>query len=353
MNNRLVGIDILRGISICLMIFINLFDETALPRLLYSAKGQNIDFWVTACVPNIFVFLMGFFFIIANKFRVVGLFKKGIYILFLGYLLNIVRYPVIMYLADMYTSVGEAYAANSYYVHMVDIYIFVGYACLLIIPFSFLPQYYPLYFCLAAWVMYVSDSIVTLKSFIRLLPEDLWEYSNHLFLPAGQNVYFPMFPWLSYLFLGIACGIMYKSFTRHRFYKTVSFMGLLLTFIGYNIFFREYANSSFQMRADFYQHDYTVGILLMGICLLAIPITEAMSVIIPEFIKKILLFTSKNIITLYVISWLITMWGVFSLEWQSSLSLVEVLEKSVYIYIAGLLVAFLKNKITILISDKQ
>ena len=167
MNNRLVGMDILRGISIYLII--NLFDETAIQSLLYSAKGQNIDFWVTACVPNIFVFLMGFFFIIANKFRAVELLKKGVYILLLGYLLNIIRYPVIMYLADRYSSFSEAYVANSYYVHMVDIYIFVGYACLLIVPFSFLPNYYPIYLCLSAWVMYMSDSIVTLKSLITML----------------------------------------------------------------------------------------------------------------------------------------------------------------------------------------
>ena len=340
MKTRLESLDILRGISVILMIFINLFDETAVADLLYSSQGQFIDFWVTAFVPNIFVFIMGFFLIIANKFQPFSLFKKGLYILFLGYALNIVRYPLFMFLNDRFDSFAQAYNANSYYVHMVDIYIFVGFACLLLIPFALLPRLYPIFLLFSSWVMYMSDKVATLRSFLKILPDDFIEYAHHIVLPMGKNVYFPLFPWFSYILLGIGCGILYQKISRPSFYKLVTASGVLLSFVGYSVFFSEYSGSNFQMRADFYQHEYTVGILLLGLCLLSLTLAEIFNILLPSFIKNPLAFTGKNTISFYIISWLITMWGVFSWGWQGSFELSDALTTTLYIYITGMVATY-------------
>lgn len=348
MKTRLVSFDLLRGIIIILMIFINLFDETAQSKLLYSDTGTSIDIWVTALVPNIFMFLMGFFFILAGGFTPRKLLTKGLSILLLGYALNILRYPVIMYAADWYDTLAEALADNMYYIHMVDIYIFVGYACLLLIPFALLPRFFPLYFTLSAYIMYNADNIRGIKQVINLLPHALISYAKHLALPVGKNVYFPLFPWLCYIFLGIGCALLYQKYGKATFLKLAGLAGLLLSFVGYSIFFREYANAQFSMRADFYQHDYTLGTMLVGITLLAPVIAELLTSVIPDFISKLIIFGSKHVVTIYVVSWLITCWGKFVKNWQNSFALNELLIITLGIYLISLAAAkgleLLQNK---------
>lgn len=340
MSSRLVSMDLLKGFTVILMIFINFFDEVALESFLYSPQGRAIDFLVTALVPNVFIFLMGFFLIVAKGFTPYKLFKKALLLLSLGYLINITRYPYMLYLANGSNNFWEYMQANSYYIHMVDVYIFLGYACVLLLPFSFLPKRpASLYLTLTAVIMYLTTQLEKVQNWLDLLPEKFIDFATYLFLPLESNVYFAFLPWLAYLFLGIACGIFYKQKPPQFFFKTLAVSGLILTSCGTSIFLKEYQLATFKMRAYFYQHDYTVGLLLLGICLLMPVIAEYLFTRLPSIIQTLFSFTSKNIIIIYLTSWQIICYLKFVDGWADSLTLLQTIGYTLVIYGCCLLLA--------------
>ena len=332
--------DLLKGLTVILMIFINFFDEVAFDTLIHSAFGKTIDLVITSLVPTVFIFLMGFFLIISHSFSALRLLQKGLFILFLGYLINISRYPYMLYLAENGHSFPEYFMANIYYVNMVDIYLFIGYACLLLIPFSFLPkQLATVYVLLSCASICLTSQIELVTTWLMLLPAPLANFTIYLFLPLDSNVYFPILPWLSYLFLGIACGSFYQNNNAALFFKVLSIAGIFLTISGLIIFQNEYQIADFKMRAYFYQHDYTLGILLLGICLLMPVLAEYVLTRLPNILKNILSLTSRNIIIIYLISWQIICYLKFVEGWNNSLTLFQVFLYSLYIYLACLGVA--------------
>ena len=340
MISRIVSLDLLKGFTILLMIFINFFDEVAHESLLYSNLGRSIDVFITALVPNVFIFLMGFFLIISKSFNAIRLLKKGVFLLFLGYLINISRYPYMLYLADSGDNFSEHFYSNIYYVNMVDIYLFLGYACLLLIPLACLPSHYSfLYLILSATTMYLTSKIDFVTSWLELLPNTYADFISHLTLPLEPNVYFPFLPWLAYLFLGIACGIFYKQKPPEVFFRTLAVLGCFLTCLGLFIFQAEYTLATFKMRAYFYQHDYTLGVLLLGICLIMPVLSEYLFTKFPFLLQKILIFTSKNIIFIYLVSWQIICYLKFVEGWNNSLTLSQVVIYSIYIYVFCLISA--------------
>lgn len=340
MKERLSGLDLLRGLIIILMIFINLFDETAKEALVFSERGRAINLAITSLLPNVFLFLMGFFLIVANSFTAGRLLSKALLLLLLGYALNIIRYPLFMYLGGYSSSFSKALSANMYYVHMVDIYIFAGYACLLLIPLTWLPPISAqAYTSFAAFVMYLSTQTKVLKEYLLMLPSSVAGYATHIALPVAGNVYFPMIPWLSYVLLGIACGLFFKSTDRENFFKKLSLYGMFTTICGYLIFTKDYELATFKMRADFYQHDYTVGILLMGLTLIMPVLSEFFLTKLPTVVKNLLTFTSKHIMLIYCLSWVLISYLKFVEGWSNSLDLNQTIMYTLLIYTACLLVA--------------
>lgn len=344
MKERLSGLDLLRGLIIILMIFINLFDETALESLVFSEQGRAIDLAVTSLLPNVFVFLMGFFLIVANKFTAKNLLHKSLLLLILGYALNIIRYPLFMYMGGYSSSLSQAFTANIYYVHMVDIYIFAGYACLLLVPLTWLPPITAqAYTSFAAFVMYLSAQTKMLQEGLALLPDSIVGYVEHIFLPLTGNVYFPMIPWLAYILLGIACGLFYNNTDKQTFFKKLTLYGMLTAVCGYMLFVKDYEIATFKMRADFYQQDYSIGVMLMGITLIMPVLAEFFLTKLPEKLKKLLIYTSKNIIWLYCLSWLVISYLKFVQGWSNSLDLTDTIVYAFCIYIACLALVKLKN----------
>ena len=344
MKERLSGLDLLRGLIIILMIFINLFDETALESLLLSEQGRAIDLSITSLLPNVFVFLMGFFLIVANKFTAKSLLQKSLLLLLLGYALNIIRYPLFMYMGGYSSSIAKAFTDNIYYVHMVDIYIFAGYACLLLIPLTWLPPITAkAYTSFAAFVMYLSTQTKNVQECLTILPDSTAGYVEHIFLPLTGNVYFPMIPWLSYVLLGIACGLFYKNTDKQNFFKKLTLYGILTTACGYMLFVKNYQIATFKMRADFYQQDYAVGVMLMGITMIMPVLAEFFLTKLPEKLKKVLTYTSKNIIILYCFSWIIISYLKFVQGWSNSLDLADTVIYTFCIYVTCLLVVKLKD----------
>ncbi|MHC1714828.1 MAG: heparan-alpha-glucosaminide N-acetyltransferase domain-containing protein [Acidaminococcaceae bacterium] len=333
MKKYIESIDLLKGLCLILMVFINFFDEIAEVSILESRQGIYIDFLVTSLVPNVFMTLMGFLLILSGGYKAKKVFAKAITILFVGFAVNLIRVPLPQLIGNRLgiTEYGDLLGNAIYHLTMIDIYSFAGYALLTIIPFTFFSLPYPIYFVFSGLAMMAASFGEEILDWLPLGLEFIFGY---LFIGEEKNVYFPLFPWLAYIFLGIGLGCLYLQYGKNILYKTLAFMGLILSGIGYLILRSNYDfNEGFSMLHDFYQHDYTVGIYLLGMAMLLIFLAEVFLPKLPQWLKKRLAFTSRNIMKFYFFSWVYTGWFVTLRSFNNDFDVSECIQGAAVIYL--------------------
>ena len=327
------SIDLLKGLCLILMVFINFFDEIAEVSILESRQGIYIDFLVTSLVPNVFMTLMGFLLILSGGYKAKKVFAKAITILFVGFAVNLIRVPLPEWVGNALgmTEYGDLLGNAIYHLTMIDIYSFVGYALLTIIPLTFFSLPYPIYFVFSGLAMLAASFGEEILDWLPLEFEFIFGY---LFIGEEKNVYFPLFPWLSYIFLGIGLGLFYLQYGKKLLYKVLAVLGPVLLGIGYIIFKAHYDfDKGFSMLHDFYQHDYTVGIYLLGMAMLLIFLAEVFLPKLPQWLKNHLAFTSRNIMKFYFFSWVYTGWFVTLRGYNNNFSIEECIVGAGVIYL--------------------
>jgi len=327
------SIDLLKGLCLILMVFINFFDEIAEVSILESRQGIYIDFLVTSLVPNVFMTLMGFLLILSGGYKAKKVFAKAITILFVGFAVNFIRVPLPQLIGNHLgiTEYGDLLGNAIYHLTMIDIYSFVGYALLTIIPLTFFSLPYPIYFIFSGLAMLAASFGEEILDWLPLEFEFIFGY---LFIGEEKNVYFPLFPWLAYIFLGIGLGLFYLQYGKKLLYKVLAISGPVLLVIGYTIFKVNYDfNEGFSMLHDFYQHDYTVGIYLLGMAILLIFVAEAFLPKLPHLVKNHFIFTSRHIIKFYFFSWVYTGWFVTLRSFNNDFDVSECIQGAAIIYL--------------------
>ena len=333
MKKYIESIDLLKGLCLILMVFINFFDEIAEVSILESRQGIYIDFLVTSLVPNVFMTLMGFLLILSGGYKAKKVFAKAITILFVGFAVNFIRVPLPQLIGNHLgiTEYGDLLGNAIYHLTMIDIYSFVGYALLTIIPLTFFSLPYPIYFVFSGLAMLAASFGEEILDWLPLEFEFIFGY---LFIGEEKNVYFPLFPWLAYIFLGIGLGLFYLQYGKKLLYKVLAISGPVLLVIGYTIFKANYDfNNGFSMLHDFYQHDYTVGIYLLGTAMLLIFVAEAFLPKLPHLVKNHFIFTSRHIIKFYFFSWVYTGWFVTLRSFNNDFDVSECIQGAAIIYL--------------------
>ena len=344
MKKYIESIDLLKGLCLILMVFINFFDEIAEVSILESRQGIYIDFLVTSLVPNVFMTLMGFLLILSGGYKAKKVFAKAITILFVGFAVNLIRVPLPQLIGNHLgiTENGDLLGNAIYHLTMIDIYSFVGYALLTIIPLTFFSLPYPIYFVFSGLAMLAASFGEEILDWLPLEFEFIFGY---LFIGEEKNVYFPLFPWLAYIFLGIGLGLFYLQYGKKLLYKVLAISGPVLLVIGYTVFKSNYDfNEGFSMLHDFYQHDYTVGIYLLGMAILLIFVAEAFLPKLPHLVKNHFIFTSRHIIKFYFFSWVYTGWFVTLRSFNNDFDVSECIQGAAIIYLLSYFsVLFLEN----------
>ena len=353
MKKYIESIDLLKGLCLILMVFINFFDEIAEVSILESRQGIYIDFLVTSLVPNVFMTLMGFLLILSGGYKAKKVFAKAITILFVGFAVNLIRVPLPQLIGNHLgiTEYGDLLGNAIYHLTMIDIYSFVGYALLTIIPLTFFSLPYPIYFVFSGLAMLAASFGEEILDWLPLEFEFIFGY---LFIGEEKNVYFPLFPWLAYIFLGIGLGLFYLQYGKKLLYKVLAISGPVLLVIGYTIFKVNYDfNEGFSMLHDFYQHDYTVGIYLLGMAILLIFVAEAFLPKLPHLVKNHFIFTSRHIIKFYFFICIYTGWFVTLRSFNNDFDVSECIQGAAVIYLLSYFSVLCLEKLRMLGAAKD
>lgn len=308
MKTYLESLDWLRGISIILMVFINFFDEIVKVSILKAPQGLYIDLSITSLIPNVFITIMGFLLIVNGRFSAGAVAAKAMKLLLLGYAINLLRVPTPQLVGNLLglTHYQDMMKHAVYHLSMIDIYSFVGYALLLMLPLTYARLSYASYFVLAGFALMAASYG---EELLESMPEQLENVFAYLFIGEPRNVYFPVFPWVAYLFLGLGLGDLYLRQGKQAFYRWIARAGALCLVVGLPVFHSHFG-PEFSMLKNFYKHDYSLGIGLFGITLMSMAVAEKFLLRLPGLLRCHFAYVSRRIVKMYFFSWIFTGWFV-------------------------------------------
>ena len=159
---------------------------------------------------------MGFTYALSRKHTILSSIKRGLLLLLAGYVMNFLKFIVPLFLGLLPNNFIEAYGwtppptfGNMVYMVLTgDILQLAGMSLL------FMGVIHKLALKYSKWIPIIATVVVlVLLEFVRgthvgILPID---YVLDLLWGADWNVYFAVFPWVGYIFVGMFFGYVYQE----------------------------------------------------------------------------------------------------------------------------------------------
>ncbi|OED37385.1 hypothetical protein AB832_05120 [Flavobacteriaceae bacterium (ex Bugula neritina AB1)] len=316
-NKRIQAIDLARGISVLMVIIVHTL-------WIYGSIDTQAETWLGSIIHFIgkgtpmFLIAMGVSFTLSRNQSVLLSIKRALYILAMGYIMNFMKFVLPILAGTVPDNFIEAYGWTTpvtldHMIYMLgtgDILQLAGVSLLfmgIINRFS-KNKYIPLFLALI---------IAVLTKEVHGFRLDIVgvDYLLDLLWGAGWNVYFAVFPWFSFILIGMFFGMWYKEGNRSNVYlfKRMLVSGIALMLIGGGLCY-----TNFEYHFGDYFHLGPGGTLyLAGFNLVILWLAHiSVSRIRENNFFKFLYYCSKRVTTIYMIQWIIICWGMGILGYQ-------------------------------------
>ena len=317
-NNRILAIDIARGLSVILMMMIHtMLIYGDIPTQTGSLLGKFI-LLIGKGTP-MFLVTMGISFVLSRRQTLESVCKRGLYILGVGYGMNALKFLVPeLFFGGLPNAFVQAYGLASgtfrtgvFFLLLGDILQLAGLTLFLMGLVNHFSQnkYVPL--AIALFIASVSKELSGFRVGVQGL-----DYLCDLLFSNQFNVYFPVFPWASFILLGMFFGRWYKGLEGNQplFFKKMLLVGSVFLSIGMVCNFLDYGYHF----GDYYHLGPGGSILLMGLNLIFLWLTNIIvNSVKPNRIFRSLIFCSKHVTSLYVIQWTAINWGMYLIGFWS------------------------------------
>ncbi|TQV84722.1 DUF1624 domain-containing protein [Exilibacterium tricleocarpae] len=316
--DRILAVDLARGLSVVLMVTVHTLwmyadVETQTESLLGTAVHM-----IGKGTP-VFLVAMGISFMLSRDQSVAGAVRRGIGVLALGYAMNTLKFLVpISVFGTMPPEFAAAYGWDFpltsgqllYLVLTGDILQLAG---LSLIVLAVVRHYVKNKYGLLAGAVVVMFS----ARLAGAVENDnaVLDYVLRLFWSESYQVYFPVFPWLAFILLGMFLGAWFGE--QRRRYGHV-FGGMLPLGAGFAVLGGALClwNADYHFGNFFHLGPggalYLAGLNLMGLWAIH-RLAEAVG---PNRLFDCLCYCSKRVTSLYVIQWVLICWGMGWLGYQ-------------------------------------
>ncbi len=315
-NNRLLSIDLARGLAVLFMIAVHTLQVYASPNVKNSLFGQIIEFLGGPPAAPVFMTLMGFSFIYSSQSEFKPKLFRGIKIFLSGYILNIIR-GVLPFTLSSYLKLDIAKTfplekLNVFTIFtIVDILQFAGIALMIMAVIQELKinKYIILFSAflismLSPFLWGLSLNIPVIDQILELFCGDqLIEFSF-----IDNKIAFPVFPWLSFPLLGMFLGDTVKNSKYHNItFKYFGIIGILVLLFGVAISY-----SNYYYHFNDYYHSRQGGMLFMfGFVLFWLYLTKfAIDKLPMNRFFELLFKWSNGVTNIYFIQWIIIIWSI-------------------------------------------
>ncbi|MEW7278713.1 heparan-alpha-glucosaminide N-acetyltransferase domain-containing protein [Aquimarina sp. 2201CG1-2-11] len=316
-SKRILAIDLARGLSVLMVIVVHTL-------WMYGDIKTQTETWLGSTVhfigkgTGMFLIAMGVSFTLSRNQSIVLSIKRAFYILAVGYLMNFLKFIVPVVIGTVPDNFIAAYGWTSpvtldnmiYMLGTGDILQLAGVSLLfmgIINRFS-KNKYIPLLIalCIALLTKEVHGVRVGITGFDYLL-DLLWG--------AEWNVYFAVFPWFSFILIGMFFGMWYKEKEKSNSYLfgRMLIAGIVLMCVGGGLCYYNYEYHF----GDYFHLGPGGTLYLGGFNLVIMWIANILVTYIRDNkVFNFLYYCSKRVTTIYVIQWVIICWGMGVLGYQ-------------------------------------
>lgn len=315
-NNRLLSIDLARGLAVFFMIAVHTLEVFASEEVKNSVFGQIIEFFGGPPAAPVFMTLMGFSFMYSRKSELKPRLLRGFKIFLSGYILNILRGVIPFTLStQLEMDIAKTFPLeklNEYTIlTIVDILQFAGIALMIMALIQeFKINKYIILFT-AFLISMLSPFLWGLNLNIPVIDqifELFWGDQPIEFSFIANKIAFPVFPWLSFPLLGMFLGdTMKNSKDQSMTFKNFGIIGILVLVIGVSISF-----SNVDYHFNDYYHSRQGGMLFMcGFVVFWLYINKLILDRVPQNKFFDLLFKWSNGVTnIYFAQWIFIIWSI-------------------------------------------
>ncbi|MBL3655868.1 heparan-alpha-glucosaminide N-acetyltransferase domain-containing protein [Fulvivirga sediminis] len=328
-SERIKAIDFGRGMSVLVMILVHtLWVYGSIETQRDSMLGHVIH--ILGKGTAMFLVSMGVSFVLSSRQSVAGSMKRGLIILAVGYLMNILKFIVpleifhtmpegflqdygwtrplsagkLIWLASL-GDILQLAGLSLFFMGLANRYVKNKFGLLIIALLIALPS---------RFLSGVSTDITGLHYLCELLFSDGW------------HVYFPAFPWMSFMFAGMFFGRWYKElqYDQDLLFKKMLIWGVVLLLIGGGLCYYDFSYHF----GDFFHLGpggafYLLGLNLVVFWLVHLCVKNAKT----NYFLGLTYYCSKNVTSMYVIQWTLVFWGtmIFGYKTHSPLSTVLIM----------------------------
>jgi len=323
---RLPEIDLIRGLSVAMMIVVH--------TLLYFAtaetqrRGLGHVILVLGKATATFVVCLGLSFSLSRRQALPAALRRGGRLLAYGYLLNFGKFLLPLYvfrtlppafLVDMGRRPGDP-ANLPFLLLLGDILHLAGLSTMVLAGLRHLRVGPLATLGLAAAVALAAPLLWGLRT-----AEPVTAYLCDLLFGQTYTVFFPLFPWLAYALVGLALGDAYRLFATQprRLYAWVGGGGLGALGAGLLL---GWAHPATWHGVDFYRTGPAGIFALSGMTGLLLVFFRGLAPHLPGVVLRSCTFFSRHVTALYVLSWVAIYWNMgwlgflsYSSGWQLTL----------------------------------
>jgi uncharacterized membrane protein len=315
-NNRLLSIDLARGLAVFFMIAVHTLEVFASQEVKNSVFGQIIEFLGGPPAAPVFMTLMGFSFIYSRKSELKPRLLRGFKIFLSGYILNILRGVIPFTLStQLEMDIAKTFPLeklNAYTIlTTVDILQFAGFALIIM---ALIQE-----FKINKYVILFSAFLISMLSpflwgfninipVIDQIFELFWGDQPIGFSFIDNKIAFPIFPWLSFPLLGMFLGDTIKNTNnQNRTFKHFGIGGIVVLLIGIAI---SYNNIEYHFN-DYYHSRQGAMLFMCGFVVFWIYITKiAIDKLPMNKLFELLFKWSNGVTNIYFIQWIIIIWSI-------------------------------------------
>jgi uncharacterized membrane protein len=306
-RERVRAFDLARGLAVLFMIGVHVLWHWGAPDTWTSPIGQVISFLGGPTAAPVFMFLMGASLAFSSRTSFRSLAVRGLWLLWLGYLLNFLRGVIPAYLgltSGVVTAEQIAPFTLPWLATTVDVHHMAGLSLIALAALRLAARPGWPWLALGAGVVIAGPFLRGLEFGTPLLDAPLTPI-----LGGAPNVYYAVVPWIAYPLVGAVFGsVVARAPDRVRVFRWGALVGLALCIAGIALFAAAPptfdVNTYWRMPPSYFVGITGLVLVWLFACDLAV-----------RHVRENRAFTflygwSGKVIAIYFTHWLVVGWGV-------------------------------------------
>ena len=309
-HERVRAFDLARGLAIVFMIGVHVLWHWGAPDTWTSPIGQVISFLGGPTAAPVFMFLMGASLAFSSRSSFSSLAVRGLWLVWLGYLLNFLRGVIPAYLGlstGLVTADQIAPFTLPWLATTVDVHHMAGLSLIAIAALRLAARPSWIWLAIAAVIVLTGPVVRGLEFGTPLLDGPLTPV-----LGGAPNVYYAVVPWVAFPL----CGAVFGSFVaraqsgsaRTRVFRWAALLGLGLCAVGIALFTIDPPSfdvgTYWRMPPSYFVGITGLVLVWLWVCDLVVRHVRANRVF------AFLYGWSASVIAIYFTHWLVVGWGV-------------------------------------------